>query len=191
MNGLLALWGFVDDTTFLTKAGHVGRGVPRCGAWTTRACPTRSARRWRTGSRPRLRLLDEHCRVYQYLLKRTVETVRRRAVPAADRERGDPAPSGLPERPPRRAVRPLALPGPALRGPARGAAQHASCAASGRPPPGLAGMALDRHAPCSSLEVRAGSGDRDAPPQGAGIRGADRRLRTGASREAGRLPLLP
>ncbi len=34
VNGLLALWGFVDDTTFLTKAGHVGvvyrvRGVDR------------------------------------------------------------------------------------------------------------------------------------------------------------------
>ena len=24
VNGLLALWGFVDDTTFLTKSGHVG-----------------------------------------------------------------------------------------------------------------------------------------------------------------------
>ena len=24
INGLLALWGFVDETTFLTKAGHVG-----------------------------------------------------------------------------------------------------------------------------------------------------------------------
>ena len=24
VNDLLALWGFVDDTTFLTKAGHVG-----------------------------------------------------------------------------------------------------------------------------------------------------------------------
>ena len=24
VNGLLALWGFVDDSTFLTKAGHVG-----------------------------------------------------------------------------------------------------------------------------------------------------------------------
>lgn len=24
VNGLLALWGFVDDATFLTKAGHVG-----------------------------------------------------------------------------------------------------------------------------------------------------------------------
>ena len=24
LNGLIALWGFVDDHTFLTKAGHVG-----------------------------------------------------------------------------------------------------------------------------------------------------------------------
>jgi len=24
VNNLLALWGFVDDSTFLTKAGHVG-----------------------------------------------------------------------------------------------------------------------------------------------------------------------
>ena len=24
VNSLLALWGFVDDETFLTKAGHVG-----------------------------------------------------------------------------------------------------------------------------------------------------------------------
>ena len=24
LNSLIALWGFVDDSTFLTKAGHVG-----------------------------------------------------------------------------------------------------------------------------------------------------------------------
>ena len=52
VNGLLALWGFVDDTTFLTKAGHVGV-VYRFGAWTTRACRIPSARRSRTGSRRR------------------------------------------------------------------------------------------------------------------------------------------
>ena len=28
VNGLLALWGFVDDTTFLTKAGHLGVARP-------------------------------------------------------------------------------------------------------------------------------------------------------------------
>ena len=36
LNGLIALWGFVDDTTFLTKAGHVGRRLSRCGASTPR-----------------------------------------------------------------------------------------------------------------------------------------------------------
>jgi len=31
VNGLLALWGFVDDTTFLTKAGRLGpRKALRC-----------------------------------------------------------------------------------------------------------------------------------------------------------------
>ena len=71
VNGLLALWGFVDETTFLTKAGHVGvvyriRGVDYEGL----SHPQRQslAHRFEAG----LRLLDEHCRVYQYLLKRTV-----------------------------------------------------------------------------------------------------------------------
>ena len=50
LNGLLALWGFVDDTTFLTKAGHVGvvyrlRGVDYEGL------RMRSGRSWPTGSR--------------------------------------------------------------------------------------------------------------------------------------------
>ena len=71
VNGLLSLWGFVDDWTFLTKAGHVGlvyhlRGVDYEGL----SYPQRHAlvHRFEAG----LRLLDEHCRVYQYLLKRTV-----------------------------------------------------------------------------------------------------------------------
>jgi type IV secretory pathway VirB4 component len=71
VNGLLSLWGFVDDWTFLTKAGHVGlvyhlRGVDYEGL----SHPQRHAlvHRFEAG----LRLLDEHCRVYQYLLKRTV-----------------------------------------------------------------------------------------------------------------------
>jgi type IV secretion system protein VirB4 len=71
VNGLLALWGFVDETTFLTKAGHVGvvyrlRGVDYEGL----AHPQRQALVHRYEAA--LRLLDEHCRVYQYLLKRTV-----------------------------------------------------------------------------------------------------------------------
>ena len=81
-----------------------------------------------------LRLLDEHCRVYQYLLKRTVGPFVAAPCAAADRERGDPAPGGVPERPPRRPLRPVALPGAALRSPARRAAKHRACAASGRRP---------------------------------------------------------
>jgi len=72
VNGLLALWGFVDDTTFLTKAGHVGvmyrvRGVDHEGL----SHPQRQALVHRFEAA--LRFLDEHCRVYQYLLKRRVE----------------------------------------------------------------------------------------------------------------------
>lgn len=74
LNGLLALWGFVDDETFLTKAGHVGRvyrvrGVDYEGL----SHPQRQmlAHRFEAA----LRLLDEHCRVYQYLLKRTIEPI--------------------------------------------------------------------------------------------------------------------
>lgn len=71
VNGLLALWGFVDDTTFLTKAGHVGcvyqvRGIDCEGL--THAQRQALVHRFEAG----LRLLDEHVRVYQYLLKRPV-----------------------------------------------------------------------------------------------------------------------
>jgi type IV secretion system protein VirB4 len=72
LNGHLALWGFVDDTTFLTKAGHVGvvyrlAGVDAEGL-THAQCYT-LVRRFEAG----LRLLDERCRVYQYLMKRTID----------------------------------------------------------------------------------------------------------------------
>jgi type IV secretion/conjugal transfer VirB4 family ATPase len=71
VNALLALWGFVDETTFLTKAGHVGvvfriRGVDYEGV----SHPQRQALTHRFEAA--LRLLDDRCRVYQYLLKRTV-----------------------------------------------------------------------------------------------------------------------
>src|SRR6201999_3558665 len=71
VNGLLALWGFVDDVTFLTKAGHVGvvyrlHGVDYEGL----SHPQRQAlvHRFEAG----LRLLNEHCRVYRYLQKKAV-----------------------------------------------------------------------------------------------------------------------
>ena len=32
LNSLIALWGFVDDYTFLTKAGHVGSCIASLGS---------------------------------------------------------------------------------------------------------------------------------------------------------------
>lgn len=74
VNGLLALWGFVDETTFLTKAGHVGvvyrvRGVDYEGL--THGQRAAMVHRFEAA----LRLLDERCRVYQYLLKRTIDPI--------------------------------------------------------------------------------------------------------------------
>jgi len=74
VNGLLSLWGFVDDTTFLTKAGHVGvvyrvRGVDYEGL--SHAQRQMLVHRLEAG----LRLLDEHCRVYQYIVKRSIDPI--------------------------------------------------------------------------------------------------------------------
>ena len=74
VNSLLAPWGFVDDTTFLTKAGHVGvvyrlKGVDYEGL--THAQRRTVAHRVEAA----LRMLDERCRVYQHFIKRTIEPV--------------------------------------------------------------------------------------------------------------------
>ena len=72
VNTLVPLWGFVNEHTFLTKAGHVGvvyrlRGVDVDGL-------TQAQRRALTHRmEAALRQLDERCRVYQYLVKRTVD----------------------------------------------------------------------------------------------------------------------
>jgi type IV secretion system protein TrbE len=71
-NELLALWGFVEGGTFLTKAGHVGlvyslRGVDLDGV--THAQKRLSTHRMESA----LRVLDERCRVYQYVVKGVAE----------------------------------------------------------------------------------------------------------------------
>ena len=69
VNSLLALWGFVDDVTFMTKSGAVGlvyrvRGVDdECLDHAERAA---IAHRFEQA----LRQLDESFRVYQYVIKR-------------------------------------------------------------------------------------------------------------------------
>jgi type IV secretion/conjugal transfer VirB4 family ATPase len=70
VNSLLAPWGFVDDETFLTKAGHVGivyavRGIDG------EALPHSQRRMLTHRFEAALRLLDEHCRLYEYLVKQT------------------------------------------------------------------------------------------------------------------------
>ena len=65
VNSLLALWGFVDDHTFLTKLGHVGlvyrvgglTPVPRSAAHAAMSPPMAPAPitcRWRPGCTPRV-----------------------------------------------------------------------------------------------------------------------------------------
>ena len=71
VNSLISLWGFVDDSAFLTKAGHVGiayrlRGIDYEGL--THAQSAAIVHRLEAA----LRLLDEHWRVYEYVVKRNI-----------------------------------------------------------------------------------------------------------------------
>src|SRR2546422_4084956 len=74
VNSLLALWGFVDDQTFLTKAGHVGLVFRLAGV---DAEGLDDAERQHVVHRfeAALRVLDEHCRVYQYLCKHRIDPI--------------------------------------------------------------------------------------------------------------------
>lgn len=68
LNGLLALWGFVDDAAFLTKAGAVGLVFSLTGRdFECLDHPERQATTHRFEQA--LRQLDETFRVYQYLFK--------------------------------------------------------------------------------------------------------------------------
>ncbi len=74
VNSLLALWGFVDDETFLTKAGDVGLVYHVAGA--DYECLDQTQRRdivhrFEAALRP----LDDACRVYQYLCKRRIDPI--------------------------------------------------------------------------------------------------------------------
>ena len=74
LNSLIALWGFVDETSFLTKAGAVGvlyrlQGVDfECLDHPQRQTIVH-------GFEQALRQLDESFRVYQYLIKRPAAVV--------------------------------------------------------------------------------------------------------------------
>jgi type IV secretion system protein TrbE len=71
VNALVALWGFVDDAVFMTKAGHLGIAYRMTGVsyeGLSRAEQRDLAHRMEAA----LRLLDERCKLYQYLIKTTV-----------------------------------------------------------------------------------------------------------------------
>ena len=73
LNSLIALWGFVDDTTFLTKAGAVGVLYRLQGIDFECLHPQRQAIAHRFEQA--LRQLDESFRVYQYVIKRPAPVV--------------------------------------------------------------------------------------------------------------------
>src|SRR5919108_4799247 len=74
LNSLIALWGFVDDETFITKAGHVGVVYRLAGV--DYECLDHAQRRDVVHRfEAAIRLLDESCRVYQYLIKRRVAPI--------------------------------------------------------------------------------------------------------------------
>ena len=72
VNTLISLWGFLDDGIFLTKAGQVGIAYSLRGADVDGL--THAQRRALTHRmEAAFRQLDERTRVYQYLIKRTVD----------------------------------------------------------------------------------------------------------------------
>jgi type IV secretion/conjugal transfer VirB4 family ATPase len=68
LNELLSVWGFVDDVTFLTKAGDVGVVLELRGPDAT-ALTHEDRERVTHQFEAALRLLDERVRVYQYFTK--------------------------------------------------------------------------------------------------------------------------
>lgn len=92
VSGLLALWGFVDDHAFLTKAGALGVVYRLDGA--DYECLDHAERRAIAHRFERaLRQLDESFRVYQYLIKRPAMSVaeERHPHPVVDRALADRA----------------------------------------------------------------------------------------------------
>jgi len=68
LNELIALWGFVDDSTFMTKAGDVGVVFSMSGPDAT-GLTHEQRQRMTHQVESALRLLNERVRVYQYFIK--------------------------------------------------------------------------------------------------------------------------
>lgn len=79
VNLLMAPWGFVDQYTFITKSGDVGR-VYRLAGIDYEGLDDDQRRQHVHRFESALRLLDPSCRVYQYLCKRRTDSLHGRAV---------------------------------------------------------------------------------------------------------------
>jgi type IV secretion system protein TrbE len=74
VNSLVALWGFVDEYTFLTKAGHVGLVYRLAGV--DDECLGHDQRREVVHRfESAVRLLDDQYRIYEYLCKRRIDAI--------------------------------------------------------------------------------------------------------------------
>jgi type IV secretion system protein VirB4 len=82
-NELMAPWGFVDDSTFITKTGGVGL-VYRVAGLDYEGLTLEQRAYYTHRYEAALRLLDERFRVYQYLLKRQADDVHGRPVYSLD-----------------------------------------------------------------------------------------------------------
>jgi type IV secretion/conjugal transfer VirB4 family ATPase len=74
LNGLVAVWGFVDDHTFLTKAGALGV-VYRLHARDAECLDHHERRAVAERFEQALKYLDDTYRVYQYCLKRPIAPI--------------------------------------------------------------------------------------------------------------------
>jgi type IV secretion system protein VirB4 len=74
LHTLVNLFGFIDDEAFLTKSGDVGV-IPRVGGVDDECLTREQADHVAQRLSAALRVLDERCRLYQYLLKRDRPTI--------------------------------------------------------------------------------------------------------------------
>jgi hypothetical protein len=144
LNELISLWGFVDGHVFLTKAGHVGlvyavRGIDYEGL-------THNQRQVLVHQvEAGLRMLDEQCRIYQYVVKRAMDPIDCPGVmPRAASQRGNPASSGIPERAPAPALGYSTLLRDLVRSPACGEARHGAAPSLAQSSRGLSRVAVFR-----------------------------------------------
>ena len=162
LDGLLSLWGFVDDTTFLTKAGHVGGRAIQSAAWTTKGCRTPSGRCWCIGWKRACGCSTNTAASTSTSLKRTIEPIVSAPCAQPIAHEAIQRRAAYLNTQPARALQPVALRGAALRGAPRRSSQQATSGTPLRSPRQAlrAWLSTDRRRPRAG--VGAGSRGRGA-----------------------------